>query len=80
MSYTVLIHLANEDPVVAELDALPGPEDQILLVTNPRRRDGKDLHYVEPEVQTLIFPWNRITFIEVMPTEEEEEVVGFIRE
>jgi hypothetical protein len=80
MSYTVLIHLTNEDPVVAELDDLPDPQDQILIVNNPRRRDGKDLHYVEPEVQTLIFPWSRITFIEVMPTEAEEEVIGFIRE
>jgi hypothetical protein len=80
MSYTVLIHLINEDPVVAELDKLPDPQDQILIVSNARQRDGKDLHFVMPEVQTLIFPWNRITFIEVMPTESEEEVVGFVRE
>lgn len=80
MSYTILIHLLNEDPLVAELDELPSPQDQILTVNNPRRRDGKELPFVEPDVQTLIFPWNRITFIEVMPTEAEEEVVGFIRE
>jgi hypothetical protein len=80
MSYTLLIHLANEDPVVAEVDDLPSPQDQVIVVNNPRARDGKDLHYVMPEVQTLIFPWSRITFIEVMPTEEEEEVIGFIRD
>lgn len=80
MAYTVLIHLANEDPIVAELDELPQPTDQIVIVDNPRQRDGKDIHYVMPEVQTIIFPWNRITFIEVMPTEEEEEVVSFIRD
>jgi len=80
MAYTLLIHLANTDPVVAEVDELPDPQDQILVITNPRQRDGKDLQYVMPEVQTLIFPWSRITFIEVMPTEEEEEVIGFIRE
>jgi hypothetical protein len=80
MSYTVLIHLTNADPVVAELDRLPDAQDQIIVVNNPRQRDGKDLHYILPEVQTVIFPWSRITFIEVMPVEEEEEVVGFIRE
>jgi len=80
MTYTLLIHLANTDPIVAEVDQLPDPQDQTITVTNPRQRDGKDVHYIMPEVQTVIFPWNRITFIEVMPTEEEEEIVGFIRE
>ncbi len=80
MSYTVLIHLSGEDPIVAEIEELPQPQDQIIVASNPRARDGKDLHYVMPEVQTIILPWNRITFIEVMPTEEEEEIVSFIRE
>ncbi len=80
MAYTVLIHLANEDPILAELDELPDPRHQTLIINNPRLRDGKDLHYVQPEVQTLIFPWTRITFIEVMPTDEEEEVFSFIRD
>ncbi len=80
MAYTVLIHLANEDPILADLDELPDPQHQTLIINNPRLRDGKDLHYVQPEVQTLIFPWNRVTFIEVMPTDEEEEVVSFIRD
>ncbi len=80
MAYTVLIHLANEDPILADLDELPDPQHQTLIINNPRLRDGKDLHYVQPEVQTLIFPWTRITFIEVMPTDEEEEVVSFIRD
>ena len=80
MSYTVLIHLANEDPIVAEVANLPDPQDQVITISNPRQRDGKDLHYVMPEVQMLIFPWSRITFIEVMPTEEEEEIIGFVRD
>jgi hypothetical protein len=80
MSYTVLVHLSNEDPIVAEMEKLPDPQDQIIVVSNPRMRDGKEIHYVMPEVQTLIFPWNRVTFIEVMPTEEEEDIVSFIRE
>jgi hypothetical protein len=80
MTYTVLVHLHNEDTVVAEIDELPNPQDQIIVINNPRLRDGKDLHYIQPEVQTVIFPWTRISFIEVMPTEEEEEIIGFIRE
>jgi len=80
MTYTLLIHLESADPIVAEVEDLPSPQDQVSVINNPRQRDGKDVHYVMPEVQTLIFPWNRITFIEVMPTEEEEEIIGFIRD
>jgi hypothetical protein len=80
MTYTVLIHMANEDPIVAELEELPSPQAQSIIINNPRQRDGKDLYYVLPEVQTLILPWSRINFIEVMPTEEEEEIVGFVRD
>jgi hypothetical protein len=28
----------------------------------------------------LIFPWGRIHCVEVMPSEDEEEIVSFIRE
>ncbi|NLX11619.1 MAG: hypothetical protein GXY36_18395 [Chloroflexi bacterium] len=77
---TVLIHMANEEPILAEVEQLPGVNDQLLYCMNPRRRDGKDLHYVLPEVQTIILPWWRINFVEVMPTGEEEEIVAFYRD
>lgn len=74
--YTLIIHIANEEPVMAEVEELPATTDQVVYCTNPRRRDGKDLHYVLPEVQTIILPWWRINFIEVMPSGEEEEIVS----
>jgi hypothetical protein len=80
MTYTLLIHLEGTDPIVADIDKLPDTHDQVIMVNNPRQRDGRDLANLMPEVQTVIYPWNRITFIEVMPTEEEEEIIGFIRE
>ena len=80
MPYTILIHLHNEDPVVGEVDELPHPTDNFVLVTNVRRRDGKDVHFIDPSAASIIFPWTRIGFIEVMTTEEEGEVIGFVRE
>ncbi len=77
---TVLLHLPNEEPVVGEVDELPAPNDTMITVKNPRRRDGKDIHYLEPDVTTVIYPINRITLIEVLPTAEEEEIIGFVRE
>jgi hypothetical protein len=80
MALTIMLHILNEDPVVGEVEELPAPGDQLITVNNPRRRDGKDLHYLESNVVTVIYPLNRINFIEVLPSEEEEEIIGFVRE
>ncbi len=77
---TVLLHIQNEDPVLGEVDALPSPGDLLVVVKNPRRKDGKDLHYLEPSVTTVIWPISRMNFIEIMPSEQDEEIISFIRE
>jgi hypothetical protein len=76
----VIIHVANEDPIVAEIEDWPDPTHQTLKFTNPRRRDGRPLHYITEGATAFIFPWDRITFIEIMETEEEKEVIEFFRE
>ncbi|MFZ5917685.1 MAG: hypothetical protein ACOYZ7_12170 [Chloroflexota bacterium] len=81
MAHTVIVHMANADPFVAEVQELPEPQDNFLNCTNPRLRDGKPLHYVDEDAMTLIIPWHRISFVEVMPSEaEREEVDAFFRE
>ena len=77
---TVLVHINNEDPVLGEMDALPALVDNMVVVKNPRRKDGKDLHYLEPSVSTVYWPISRINFIEVIPTGEEEQIISFVRE
>jgi hypothetical protein len=77
---TILVHIANEDPVLGEVEQLPGPADQSLLIKNPRRRDGKDLHYLQANVTDVIWPLNRVAFIEVIPGSEEEQLIGFVRD
>lgn len=77
---TLLIHVQNDDPVMGEVDEIPNPTDQMVVIKNPRRKDGKDLHYLEPNVTTMIWPIVRVTFIEVMPSGEEEEIITFVRE
>jgi hypothetical protein len=76
----ILIHIANEDPILCEVDSLPGPTDTTIMVKNPRRRDGKDLHYLVANVTQVIWPLSRVTFIEIMPGEEDEQLIGFVRE
>jgi hypothetical protein len=76
---SIILHLLNEDPIVGEIDDLPGKSDYIFTVKNPRRKDGKDLPYVEPNVNTLLIPVFRVSFIEVL-SEKEEEIITFVRE
>jgi len=53
MPYSIILHLAGEEPVVGEVDELPKPIDQVIAVNNPRRIDGKDLHYLAEDVTTV---------------------------
>jgi hypothetical protein len=76
----ILLHLVGEDPVLGEIEELPSPNATSLLLRSPRKRDGKDLHYLDANVTTVIWPMARVNFIEVLPTGEEEEVIGFVRE
>jgi hypothetical protein len=80
MPITVLMHLSGEDPVVGEIEELPTPTDTTITIINPRRRDGKDLPYLEGNVVTVLWPMHRVNFIEILPTAEEEELIGFVRE
>lgn len=76
---TVIVHLTNEDPVQGEVEKLPGPTDSLITVKNPRRRDGKDLPYLEPSVTQVMWAIHRINFIEVIPSGDEEEIISFVR-
>ena len=77
---TVLIHVLNEEAVVGEIECIPEPTDQVLIVNNVRLRDGRDVSYLLPETDTVVFPWTRIHCVEILPSEEEEEIITFVRE
>jgi hypothetical protein len=80
MTVTTIVHIINEEPILCEMDELPSPEAQSVKLHNPRRRDGKDLPFLEEDVATLLVPWHRITMVQILPTTEVEEVIGFVRE
>jgi hypothetical protein len=80
MANTVIIHLSNEDPVVGEVEELPAATDTLITVLNPRRRDGKDIQYLSSDIIKVIWSLNQISFIEVLPSQGEERIIGFVRE
>jgi len=80
MPYTLILHILNTDPVVGEVEELPSPADNLVVVNNPRRLDNKDIPYLAENTVTVYWPVERINFIEVLAGKEEEEIFGFVRE
>jgi len=79
MPFSMIVHIFDEDPVIGEVEVLPANDDFMVKLSNPRRLDGKELHYVNPGVAEVFFPIHRISFIELIPTED-DEIIGFVRE
>lgn len=77
---TIIVHINSEDPIVGETEELPGEQAQFVILQNPRRRDGKDVHYLDEDVNTIVIPFHRVNFIQILPTAESEEIIGFVRE
>jgi hypothetical protein len=80
MAYSVILHIAGEPSILGEVDELPKPADNLIIISNPRLRDGKDIHYLEHNVVKVMWPVSRITLIEIMESEDEEHLIGFVRE
>ena len=80
MAYSVILHIAGESSILGEIEELPKSTDTIVVVSNPRMRDGKDIHYLEHNVVKVIWPINKLTLIEILESEEEENLIGFVRE
>jgi hypothetical protein len=80
MAYSVILHIAGEPSILGEVDELPKPTDTLIIVTNPRSRDGKDLHYLEHNVVKVMWPVSKVALIEILESEDEEHLIGFVRE
>ena len=70
------IALFDDVADASEFDALFA----LQALTNPRLRDGKDIHYLEQNVVKVIWPLSKVALIEVLQSEEEENLIGFVRE
>ena len=69
---TLLLHVAGTEPVKVDVDELPSPQDIAIICKNPRERSDKEVSWIEDGVTTVIFPWWRINYIQVLPSAEEE--------
>ena len=81
MSITVIVHILNADAILAEIDELPNPMANFVTCVNPRAKDGKPIVYIEREATRILIPWHRISFMETLPSEEDQvEIESFFRD
>lgn len=80
MQQPVMIHLTNEELILGDLDQLPDPADQFMIVHNARQPDGTALTFLEEDVRTILIPWQQTKMVQILPSTGIEEVIGFVRE
>jgi len=62
----VVIHIANEQPLLADLYDMPTAGDMSLVCTNIRMLDGKKPVFVDHSGSVFVFPYQTIRFLELM--------------
>ncbi len=69
---TLLIHIANAEPVKLDVEELPKLTDIVIIGSNPRDRKDKEVTWLDEGVTTIILPWSRINYIQILPDKEAE--------
>jgi hypothetical protein len=62
-----ILHLLNEQPLLADLFEAPLPGDIGLRCTNLRQMNGKRPAFVENSASVYFFPYAHMRFIEIQP-------------
>lgn len=60
-----VLHIHNEQPLLADLPTEPAAGDVALICTNLRTMDGKRPFFVDSSASTFIFPLVHLRFVEV---------------
>jgi hypothetical protein len=67
MIRNVVVHLANEQPLMADMFAMPTPTDVALVCTNLRDMNGKRPIFVDDPASYFVFPLTFVRFVEIPP-------------
>lgn len=63
----VVLHINNEQPLLADLFEAPSPGDVGLRCTNLRQLNGKRPIFVDNVASIFFFPYLHIRFVEIPP-------------
>jgi hypothetical protein len=67
MIRNAVLHLMNEQPMVADLFEAPSPGDVGLRCTNLRTLDGKRPVFVDDSASIFFLPYLHVRFVEIPP-------------
>ena len=70
---TLQVHIANAEPIKLDVEEMPQMSDVAVMGSNPRDRQDRELNWVDDGVSTIIVPWSRINFIQILPDQEAQE-------
>jgi hypothetical protein len=63
----VVLHMHNEQPLLADLFEAPSPGDVGLRCTNLRTMNGKRPVFVDDSASIFFFPYLHVRFVEIPP-------------
>lgn len=70
---TLLVHISNSEPVKIDVEELPSPTDIMIIGRNPRDRKDREVEWLDEGVTSVILPWSRINFIQIMPSGDAQD-------
>jgi hypothetical protein len=65
MIRNTVVHLANEQPLLADLYRMPDPGDVALVCTNLRMKNGERPIFADDSRSTFVFPLVFVRFVEI---------------
>ena len=78
MIRNVILHLNNEQPLLADLFEPPSPADVGLRCTNLRMMNGKRPVFIDDSASIFFFPYLHIRFVEIPPGAHTNDETGLI--
>jgi hypothetical protein len=65
MIRNVVVHMVGEQPLLADIEALPTPQDACLVCTNLRTSAGTRPTFIDARENVFLIPLSQIRFVEI---------------
>lgn len=62
-----VLHLLNDQPLVADLFVEPGPGDVVIVCTNVRTLGRTRPAFIDRSDSTFVIPYSQMRFVEIPP-------------
>lgn len=80
MIRNAVIHIVNEQPLLADLFDVPVSTDVSLVCTNLRTMNGSRPVFADHVQSTFVFPFDHIRFVEIPPGSDSSRVAAAAEE